>query len=173
MAGHLRSEKDSLRPAFAVRSLPKTSKIYISHYGKAHDKSWEHLARKESIKNKRYHWYGEVSQSLLRVKFSQSQLLVLPSLMEGGANIISEAMTCKLPIISSYIDGSVGLLGENYLGYFEAGNEYQLQKLLRQCETNKSFYKTLIRQCLARQHLFSHTKEVASWKQVLALSNNN
>ena len=167
VAGHLREEKDSLRPAYAVRSLPSTSNIFISHFGKAHNKEWEYLARKESVSNKRYHWHGEITQSLLRIKFSHSRLLILPSRMEGGANIISEAIMCNLPVLASSIEGSIGLLGEDYLGYFEVENTNQLKELLLRCECDEVFYRALQMQCQSRRQLFSHLKEVHSWKQLL------
>jgi len=168
IAGHLRDEKDPLRAAYAVRSLPCHSKIFISHYGKAHNNEWAYKARLENIKNRRYSWHGEISQALLRIKFSQAKLMILSSRMEGGANIISEAIMSDLPVIASKIDGSVGLLGEDYCGYYDVENTAQLKQLLLRCENNKSFYQTLIRQCRARRHLFTHCQEKHLWKQLLS-----
>ena len=173
IAGHLRDEKDSLRSAYAIRDLPANSKIYASHYGKAHDKGWEHKARLENIKNKRYYWEGEISQTLLRDKLSQAKLLVLSSRMEGGANIISEAITLGLPVIASRIEGSVGLLGKKYAGYFDVENTFQLRKLLLQCERSKSFFSLLKQQCHARHQLFSPNKEIYSWRQLLSKTTNS
>ena len=168
IAGHLRAEKDSLRPAYAVRSLPSHSRIQISHYGKAHTQQWEHNARLEMARNSRYRWYGEISQSLLQVKFSQADLLILPSRMEGGANIISEAIMAGLPIISSNIEGSIGLLGSEYLGYFEVENTKQIKQMLLRCESDTQFYKTLIQQCKSRRYLFNPSREKHSWSKLLA-----
>lgn len=168
IAGHLRDEKDSLRPAYAVRSLPSYSHIQISHYGKAHTQKWEHNARLEMARNKRYQWYGEISQSLLQVKFSQANLLILPSRMEGGANIISEAIMAGLPVISSNIEGSIGLLGKKYLGYFEVENTKQIKHMLLRCESDTKFYQTLIKQCASRRYLFSSSHEKNSWLKLLA-----
>ena len=168
IAGHLRAEKDSLRPAYAVRSLPSYSTIKISHYGKAHSKDWEDKARLEMAKNRRYQWYGEISQSLLQKKFAQSDLLVLPSLMEGGANIISEAIMAQLPVVASNIEGSIGLLGEKYTGYFEVGSTNALKQILLRCESDNKFYQTLSHQCESRRYLFTPSREKSSWKKLLA-----
>jgi putative glycosyltransferase (TIGR04348 family) len=168
IAGHLRDEKDSLRPAYAARSLPAHSKIQLSHFGKAHTQKWEHNARSEMARNSRYHWYGEVSQSLLQVKLSHSDLLILPSRMEGGANIISESIMSGLPVVTSYIEGSIGLLGEKYTGYFEVENTNQIKKMLLRCESDTKFYQTLSHQCKARRYLFNPNREKSSWSKLLA-----
>lgn len=168
IAGHLRDEKDSLRPAYAVRSLPSHSRIQISHYGKAHTQKWDLSARLEMASNRRYRWYGEISQSLLQVKFSQADLLILPSRMEGGANIISEAIVAGLPVITSNIEGSVGLLGNKYLGYFEVENTKQIKQLLLRCESDTKFYQALIQQCKSRRYLFNPNREKSSWSKLLS-----
>ena len=168
IAGHLRDEKDSLRPAIAVRSLPKHSRIHISHYGKAHTPKWEQNARLEMCRNHRYQWHGEISQSLLQRKFSQADLLILPSRMEGGANIISEAIVAGLPVISSNIEGSIGLLGKTYSGYFDVGNAKQIKKMLLRCESDAKFYQTLISQCNSRRYLFSPSREKSHWSKLLS-----
>lgn len=167
IAGHLRDEKDPLRTAYAVRSLPTSSKIYAAHYGKAHDREWERQARLENAKNRRYCWQGEISQSLLRVKFSQAKLMVLSSRMEGGANIISEAIMLGLPVIASDIEGSIGLLGKNYAGYFEVENTLHLKNILLHCERNKDFLHLLKYQCQTRRKLFTQQKELSNWQQLL------
>ena len=167
VAGHLRTEKDPLRPAYATRALPKNSNIEIHHYGKAHSYEWAKQARFEEARNPRYQWHGEISQALLKNEMCGSQLLVLPSIMEGGANIISEALAVSLPIVASKIDGNVGLLGEDYPGYFKTGSSEDLRKLLLQAETNQDYYRKLTDACIKRRHLFSPEKEVSSWKKLL------
>ncbi len=168
IAGHLRDEKDPLRAAYAARLLPYNSKIHISHYGKAHNKLWANKARIETISNYRYRWHGEISQSLLRVKFSQAKVMVLSSLMEGGANIISEAIMSDLPVIASNIDGTVGLLGKDYSGYYQVGNTQQLKTLLFRCERDEKFYNQLQHQCRTHQKLFTRHREIHSWKNLLS-----
>lgn len=167
IAGHLRAEKDSLRPAYAARELSYKSTIKIHHYGRAHSFEWAKKARMEEASNPRYQWHGEVSQSLLRNKMLNSKLLVLPSLMEGGANIISEALALNLPVIASRIDGSVGLLGEQYPGYFETGSTHDLCRLLLKAENNRQFYEQLRHACKQRRFLFHPSKEILGWKNLL------
>lgn len=167
VAGHLREEKDPLRPAYAARSLPKTSRIKIDQYGKAHTAEWSELAIDEMKINPRYQWHGEVTHSVLRKKYSRSHLLILPSRMEGGANVISEAVTAGLPVIASSIAGSIGLLGSDYPGYYEVENTEELREQLLLAESNQEFYQSLQRACDRRRHLFTPEKEKNSWQLLL------
>ncbi|MCH7948620.1 MAG: TIGR04348 family glycosyltransferase, partial [candidate division Zixibacteria bacterium] len=119
---NLRSVKDPLRTAYAARLLPETSKIKISHIGAGLDSSFANRAKKEQSENHRYRWLGELprwkTQNILR----RSKLLVLTSKMEGGANVVSEAIVSNVPVISTHISGSIGMLGDEYPGYFPFGD---------------------------------------------------
>lgn len=168
VAGHLRAEKDPLRVAYAMRSVPKSSQLRVRHFGRAHTAGWQRDARLETCRNSRYHWFGEVSHSLLRRELAKCKLLVLPSRMEGGANIISEAIMVHLPVIASSIDGSTGLLGSHYQGYYDLENTHQLRNILLKCERQQTFYQMLHRQCNARLPLFSSAREKHLWQQLLA-----
>ncbi|MDT8283400.1 MAG: selenoneine biosynthesis selenosugar synthase SenB, partial [Gammaproteobacteria bacterium] len=113
VVGHLREEKDSMRVAYAVRDLPESSRIRVLHFGKAHNDEWAAYAEDEVQINPRYHWFGEVLHWRVRQAYRSCHLMVLPSIMEGGANVISEATVAGLPVIASDIDGSVALLGDD------------------------------------------------------------
>ena len=97
----------------------------------------------------------------------KSSLLVLPSIMEGGANIISEALAVNLPVIASRIDGTVGLLGENSPGYYKTGDAMDLSRLLVKAEQEAVFYNKLCRFCEQRRPLFHPAKELLNWKLLL------
>ena len=168
VVGHLREEKDSMRVAYAVRNLPEESRIRILHYGKAHNDEWANLAREEMKINQRYQWFGEVSHNEVREAYRRCQLMVLPSLMEGGANVISEAVVAGLPVIASDIDGSVGLLGDDYAGYFPVGNENALCDLLLKAESDAGFVKKLTQQCCERAKLFTVEAEKLGWENLLS-----
>ena len=167
VAGHLREEKDSMRVAYAVRDLPDSSRIRVLHYGKAHDKKWAALARDEMETNPRYHWFGEVPHWQVRRAYGSCHLMVLPSVMEGGANVISEAVVADLPVLASRIDGSVGLLGENYAGYFPAHDTAALRELLLRAETEPAYLQRLAKQCDKRKPLFTREAEKQGWAELL------
>src|SRR5262249_49157534 len=75
------------------------------------------------------------------------RLLVLTSRMEGGANVISEAVTWGVPVVASRIPGSIGLLGATYPGYFEPEDTAGLTRLLRRSEEEPAFLRVLQRRC--------------------------
>lgn len=165
--GHLREEKDPLRPALAARHLLPSSRIQIHHYGKAHSLEWANKAREEMATNPRYTWHGELPHYKIRRIYQRTNLLVLPSRMEGGANVISEAIVAGVPVIASDIEGSIGLLGSDYAGYFALENEYQLAERLSKAESDPIFYKGLEKYCLSRQPFFSLENERDSWRKLL------
>ena len=165
--GHLRDEKDSLRTAYAARLLPKESRIRVSHLGRAHDQSWAEKARAEMARNRRYRWRGEVPGWAVRRAFASTRLMVLSSKMEGGANVISEAVVAGVPVIASRIPGSVGLLGADYPGYYPVGDAIALARVLRRAEVDAGFLASLARACKARAPLFTPKREVAAWRKLL------
>ncbi len=166
--GHLRDEKDSLRTAYAVRTLPKESSIHVTHLGKAHNDAWAAKAKREVAKNPRYHWRGEVPGWAVRRAFARTHVMVLSSRMEGGANVISEAVVAGVPVIASDIAGSVGLLGPDYPGYYPVGDTSALKRLLLRAETEPEFLKALKRAGAKRAALFRPARERAGWRKLVA-----
>jgi putative glycosyltransferase (TIGR04348 family) len=166
-AGHLREEKDPLRPALAVRDLPADSRIRVDAYGGAHTDDWAADAQAEMRINPRYRWHGEIPHAELRRVYSRSHLLVLPSVMEGGANVISEAVMAGLPVIASDIEGSMGLLGADYPGYYPVQDAEALRERLLRAESDGGYYAQLVAACEARRQLFTPQQEQAGWEKLL------
>lgn len=167
VAGHLREEKDSMRVAYAVRDLPDNSRIRVLHFGKAHNDEWAAYAQEEMKINPRYHWYGEVPHWKVRQAYSSCRLMVLPSVMEGGANVVSEATVAGLPVIASDIDGSIGLLGDDYAGYFPVQDTNALRDLLLKAEAEPEYVSLLEKQCKQRAVLFTREAEKQGWADLL------
>lgn len=166
--GHLREVKDPLRTAWAVRELPASSRIRVVHLGKAADEEWAQRARAEMEHNPRYRWRGEVPQWQVRRTLARSRLMVLSSAMEGGANVISEAVMAGVPVIASSIPGSRGLLGGYYPGYFPLADTQALAALLLRTESDPAFYEALRRRCEARAPLFHEDRELHAWNTLLS-----
>lgn len=167
VVGHLRYVKDPLRTAYAVRHLPPTSRIRIFHAGAAMEAPVARMAAAEQARNPRYHWLGQLSRLRTRRLIARSRLLVLSSRMEGGANVISEAVVDTTPVIASRIPGSVGLLGDDYSGYFPVGDTESLMKLLLRTEKDAEFYARLQQQCTSLAPLFRPQEESKRWRRLL------
>ncbi len=166
--GHLRHEKDPLRTALAVRLLPPTSRVRVIHAGQVLSPSWARRARAAQAIDPRYHWVGEIPRGQAQRLLARSRLLVLTSRMEGGANVISEALVNGVPVLASRISGSAGLLGEDYPGFFPVGDTKALAALLNRAESNPAFYACLAKWCGRLAPQFAPAHERAAWKKLLA-----
>jgi putative glycosyltransferase (TIGR04348 family) len=153
--GHLRRVKDPFRAAKAARLLPATSTLRVLQAGRAMSPSMAVRARDEMRVNPRYRWLGDLSHEDAQHLLSRSRLMVLSSRAEGGANVISEALAHGVPVLASRIPGTVGLLGEDYPGYFEVGNTRALTALLEKAESEPAFYESLEAACRKRAYLVS------------------
>ena len=127
----------------------------------------EYRAQREVNLNPRYRWLGEVPPSRVREVLSQSRLFVISSRMEGGANALGEAIVAGLPVLASRIPGSVGILGDDYPGYFEVGDTAELARLMIKCETNPEFLSALNKRCSQIIRLFDPDREKASWARLI------
>ncbi|WP_342166376.1 selenoneine biosynthesis selenosugar synthase SenB [Methylobacterium sp. SD21] len=168
VVGHLRTEKDPFRAALAARRLPPDSRVRIVHLGAAHDPAWAEAAAAEQRDNPRYVWHGDLPAARVRRLMARARLMVLSSIMEGGANVISEALVSGLPVLASRIDGSVGLLGEDYPGYYPTSDTAALADLLGRAETEPAFLAALEAACAARAPLFTPEREKAQLGELLA-----
>ena len=81
-------------------------------------------ARRLMARDWRYLWVGERPRGQARRLLARSRLLVLSSRMEGGANVVSEALVEHVPVLASRIPGSVGLLGARYPGFLRNVSEF-------------------------------------------------
>ena len=165
--GHLRKVKDPFRAAEAARLLPAASRIRIVHLGAAETARWAAMAKAEMELNPRYLWRGDRPRAEVRRLLGRTRAVVLSSLNEGGANIVSEAVVAGVPVLASCIDGSVGLLGRDYPGYFPVGDTAALARLLHRIETSPDFLARLRRAIARRTHLFRPAREKAAWKALI------
>jgi putative glycosyltransferase (TIGR04348 family) len=166
--GHLRHEKDPFRTALALRLLPESSRVRVTHAGEALSHAMAARARQAMERDPRYRWVGGVPRGQARRLLARSHLLVLSSLMEGGANVISEALVDGVPVLASRILGSVGLLGARYPGYFPLRNTEALARLLHRAETDEDFYRRLADWCAALAPQFEPARERQAWHDLLA-----
>ncbi len=166
--GHLRQEKDPLRTALALRMLPQESTVRVTHAGQALTPALARQARAAMARDGRYRWLGELPRWQARRLLARSHLLVLSSRLEGGANVVSEAVALGVPMLASRIDGNVGLLGAAYPGFFSTADTRALAELLRRAAKDSAFYEKLRTWCAALAPRFEPRREKEAWKELLA-----
>jgi putative glycosyltransferase (TIGR04348 family) len=165
---HLRPVKDPLRAARAVRRLPAPSRVRVLHAGAALDAASAARARAAARVNPRFVWLGPLPRTRALRLLARCRLLLVTSRLEGGANVVSEALACRVPVLSSRIDGSVGILGESYPGFFEPGDTRGLAALLGRAETDARFYRGLASRCRRLARLVDPALEARAWRRLLA-----
>ena len=166
---HLREIKDPLLAAAATRRLPATSRIVVEHAGAALDQELGGLARKESETNPRYRWLGPLPFDRARELLWRSRLTVLSSRDEGGANVVSEAIVAGVPVLSTDIPGSRGLLGDDYSGYYPVGDDKGLASLLLRAESEPSYLAELKDHCVWLRPHFTPEGERTAWRELLRI----
>ena len=166
--GHLRAVKDPFRTAMAARSLPGSSKIRVLQVGGAMTAAMANRASKEMCNNKRYRWLGEQPRSRVRRILETSRLCVLSSRLEGGANVLSEAIVASVPVLASRIDGNIGILGPDYPGYFAVGDTRQLARLLMRAESSPVYLEELTMHSRGLAMLVDSAREEQAWLDLIS-----
>jgi putative glycosyltransferase (TIGR04348 family) len=165
---HLREVKDPLLAARAVALLPERSAIRVVHLGDAPDDAWRaRAAEAERATGGRWRWLGPLPRAEALCVLAGARLLVLTSRSEGGANTVTEAIAAGVPVISTRVDGSLGILGEDYPGYCEVGDAEGLAALLGWCEADPGFLAELRARVAALRPLVDPALERASWRALI------
>jgi len=161
MIGHLRPEKDP-QTFMRAAALLQNPRLRLLHIGGALDPALLAAAQATEAATPRYRWLGPMPHAQTRQRLKRCHAMVIASHMEGGANVIIEAVTSGVPVLASHIDGNVGMLGQDYAGYFPAGDAGELARLIERCAADAAFDALLRRQCAARAPLFAPGAEQAA-----------
>ena len=161
MIGHLRPEKDP-RTFMRAAGLVTHPRLRLLHIGGALDPALAEAARATEQSTPRYRWLGPMTHAATRQRLKRCAAMVIASHMEGGANVIIEAVTSGVPVLASHIDGNLGMLGNGYAGYFPPGDAAALARLLERLAGDPDFDALLRRQCAARAPLFAPAAEQAA-----------
>lgn len=153
LVGHLRPEKDPLTAVAALRSLPEPDLRLIQIGGPA-DPATAAAVADAAAADPRIRCLGALPHGRTRHWIRRARALLLPSRMEGGANVLIEAVTSDTPVLASRIDGSVGMLGVDYAGYFPLGDAAALARLVGRLRGEPGFGDRLRRQARTRAVLF-------------------
>ena len=154
MVGHLRDEKDPLTFMRAA-SQTRQATIYFDQIGSELDACLGTAARSTAQQATHYRWLGGLPRAVTRQHIKRAHVLVNCSKMEGGAHVILEAVQSGTPVLASFIDGNIGMLGGDYSGYFDFGNDTQLAALVQRCAVEPTFMAHLQYQCAQRAPLFN------------------
>ena len=143
--GHLREEKDPLR-ALAALAYVEHADVELVQIGSLLDPRFEPHAE-----DARYRWLGGLPHARALRWLASSHAMVISSRMEGGANVVCEAIRIGVPVLASRMSGTIGLLGPGYAGYFRVGDERALARLIEKTRLDRRFYRTLKRQIARRR----------------------
>lgn len=78
------------------------------------------------------HFMGFITRELLAKYYQESDVFVFPSLGEGFALVVLEALSCGLPVIVSDLAGGNDAITNGIDGFeFEAGNDVQLKERIK------------------------------------------
>lgn len=159
MVGHLRTEKSPETLFEAAKLLTKHKNIFIQHIGAGLDSGLADSARSTATLCRNYKWLGALGHSQTRTLIQRAHVLIHASTMEGGAHTIMEAIRSGVPVIASQIPGNVGMLGNDYSGYFPVGAANRLADTLLRCRESTDLLDELKLQCARRESLFDPDTE--------------
>ena len=168
MVGHLRAEKDPLTALRAWRALPPAERIHLRHLGGMRDPKLGGAVRAFMAAEPRYRWLGPVPHGATRQAIKRAHALLVPSLMEGGANVVVEALTSGTPVLGTRMSGNIGMLGAGYPGLFPVGDSEALAALLLRCRHDPEFLREINMWCRHRAPLFSPANERRALLRVVA-----
>jgi len=157
VAGHLRDVKDPFRAALALRHLDRD--LEVVQVGDALTPQMTSQARALMKREPRYRWLGGRTHPQTLGWIARSHLLVVSSVMEGGANVIAEAARIGTPVLASRMSGNLGMLGRNYPGYFPLYDDRALSRLIARCMDDGKFLARLKRALAARRKRFAPAAE--------------
>jgi putative glycosyltransferase (TIGR04348 family) len=156
---HVRRIKDPLLAPRAARRLSPDSKVHVRLAGSVLEEDMRADVEREAAENPRFTWLGELPTDKALDVVVTSDVLVMSSELEGGANVISEALACDVAVLASRIPAAVGMLGGDYPGLFEVGNETALAELLQRVENDPGFLNTLREHCRSAAPLVDPRRE--------------
>lgn len=156
--GHLRAEKDPLRTLAALAHISERN-VEVIHLGAPLDPRLAEEALAGMKREPRYRWLGSVPHARALAWLASGHAMVISSRMEGGANVVCEALRIGVPVLASRISGNIGLLGSAYRGYFPVEDEVALGRLMQRAATDREFYASLKKQVSSLRPMVSPGRE--------------
>ncbi len=168
LVAHLRDEKDPQTAFAAWRQLPADLPATLTIVGAALDPALGRAARDLAAADPRVQWLGPRPHAWTRQAIKRAHALIVPSRMEGGANVVAEAVTCGTPVLGSRMSGNVGMLGDDYEGLFPVGDAAALAGLVVRACTDGAYRRRLEAQCARVAPRFAPEAETRALRGVMA-----
>lgn len=168
MVGHLRDEKDPLTYLRAVQRLAARRDLRFDHIGGALDPALGAAASALARAQPSYRWHGALPRPQVRRWIQRAHLLVHASRMEGGANVVIEALRSGTPVLASRIDGNLGLLGADYPATFAVGDDAGLAAALARARDDPAMLAALRARCAERAPRFAPENERSQLRRLVA-----
>ena len=165
---HLRPVKDPLLPVQALAHVPAAPPVEVVVAGRALTDAMATAMRAAVAAEPRARWLGELPRRQARALLAASDVLVVPSAAEGGANVVSEALAAGVPVLATAVPGNTALLGDDWPGLFPAGDAAALGALLARAAADATFRAELRARTAALQPLVAPARERAAWAALLA-----
>lgn len=159
IAGHIREEKDprtgfqgfhkAFPEGWAKRADGGRVPVRLIHVGGYRDKALMQELMLLSTQYPGILMEGPLTHAETMRMMTHVHCLIQPSVSEGGALVVSEAVACRLPVLASNIPAHRSQLGPDYPGLFRVGDADHLADCLKRFVGDQEFVDA-IRQCQTR-----------------------
>jgi glycosyltransferase involved in cell wall biosynthesis len=99
--------------------------------------------RRACAADPRVRWLGARPHAWTRQAIRRAHALVVTSRMEGGANVVVEALASGTPVIGTRMSGNVGLLGADWPALFPVGDAAALAALVERAARDRRWLDAL------------------------------
>ncbi|SHI40392.1 Glycosyltransferase involved in cell wall bisynthesis [Rubritalea squalenifaciens DSM 18772] len=166
LVAHLRPVKN---PFLLNRALEQLGGLPLHAYtlGSALDEKMIEEAHSWQAKDPRFRWLDNVPYPQALSWISQVTATINSSHLEGGANAVGESILLGTPVLASKIEGNLGMLGDDYAGYFTPDDPGSLATIIRRVIEEPEFLQLLRQQIHTRQTCFSPAIETQGWLDCL------
>lgn len=157
--GHLREVKQPQTLLRAAGRLAHRRDIRFELIGASLDPALADAVRATQASCPNFHWLGALSHAATRQRMRRAHVLVNTSSAEGGAHVVLEAVRSGGAVLASRIDGNIGMLGDDYDGYFTPGDDAALAACIERARDEPGWLARLRAQCAARAPCFDPLEE--------------
>ncbi len=167
VVGHLRAVKQPFLAVEALSVLNEECEVELVLLGNVVDAEMLEIGEEWCRRESRFRWFRGVEHVDALRWVRRSLVTVNSSLAEGGANSVGESIVLGVPVLATRVEGNVGMLGEDYEGYFGVGDVGELAALMKRVLVDAVFLSRLREQVGVRAGLLRPEREKLGWMQLL------